>query len=188
MTLFTLLPDDMMEYILQDLEFKSLSYFSKTCKLHHEMTDAILTRSLKRHIIYGLFSVNKTWCEWEEKSDTFFCMDLSSQAIGKHENESCVMLTLTKAKMIGERYVKLQPFWSSLLKSSVGLYILKEEAHRDDCHCNHVTVDFVLLMGQRLLITLKGFINLLEEDNEYFVILWEYVSFQIMSVQKNNIH
>ena len=181
MTLFTLLPDDMMEYILKDLDFKSLSYFSKTCKLHHEMTDAILTRHLISHIIFWLFSVNKTWCEWEEKSDTFFCMDLSSQAIGKHENEFCVMLTLTKAKMIGERYMKLQPFWSSLLHSSVGMTVLKEQACRDSRHCNHVTVDFVLLMGERLLITLKGFINLQEEDNNYFVILWEYVSFQVMS-------
>lgn len=178
MTLFTLLPDDMMEYILQDLEFKSLSYFSKTCKFHREMADDILTKSLKRYIVFGLFSINKTWCDWQEKSDMLFCMDLSSQAIGQYEKECCVMLTLTKVKMIGERYVKLQPYWSSLLQSSIGLTVLKEEADRDG---NHVTVVFVLLMGERLLITLRGFINLLDEDNEYFVILWKYVSFQIMS-------
>ena len=184
MTLFTLLPADMIEYILQDLEFKSLSYFSKVCKLHRVIADDILTKSLKRHIVFMLFSINETWCEWEEKSNTLSCMDLKLQAIGKHENECCVMLTLTRVKMIGERYVKLQPFWSSLLGSTIGMSVLKQEAYRENGHCNHVKVEFVLLLGERLVIRLNGFINLLDDDNDYFVILWEYVSFNILSHSK----
>lgn len=178
--MFTILPDDVIEYIFHDLGFKSLSYFSKTCKHYRSMTDKILTKSLKTHIVYKLFSKNKTWCTWENKSDMLFCMDLSAQAIGEHENEHCVMLTLTKARLSGETRVTLQPYWGSLLHTTFGMCVLKEEAWRNSRFCNRVTVRYELLLGERLLLKLNGFINLLDNENDFFVIMWEYVSFEII--------
>ena len=177
---FAFLPDDIIEYILKDLEFRSLSYFSKTCNLHREMTDKILTKSLKTHVMSSLLSKNTTWCTWEEKSDMLYCMDLNTQAIGEYKVECCVMLTLTKVEMIGEKSVKLRPFWSSLLDTTVGMLVLKEDVMVDTFR-NRILINFVLSVGERLLVNLSGFIDMLDKyESDYFVILWEYVSFQII--------